>query len=354
MAASSPPPVAAISPPDPHPTKDHFVSKALITGGAGFIGGHLTRRLLDAGWSVDLVDNMSRGVKDEMMTELESNPAFGLRVADLRDPSSLDGIGTDYTHVFHFAALLGVQNVIDRPQDVLRFNVSMLETMLDVAAAQTGLERFVFPSTSEVYVGTQQHFELPIPSPESTPLAVSALDQPRTSYMLSKIYGEALCHHSGLPFTIIRPHNFYGPRMGLSHVIPQLSQRIRDAADGDELTVYSIDHRRTFCHIDDAISYIVALLATGDAVSGTFNIGNQEPEITMGDLAQMLCGIVGRDLVVVAGETTAGSPHRRAPDMTHTDAVSGYRAQISLLDGATATYEWYRANVFEGGGVSAT
>lgn len=328
--------------------------KALITGGAGFIGGHLTRRLLDQGWSVDLVDNLSRGVRDEMVTELEAHPSFVLYLADLRDPSSLAGIGTDYTHVFHFAALLGVQNVINRPQEVLRHNVSMLETMLDVAAAQTDLQRFLFPSTSEVYVGTQQQFELPIPSPETTPLAVSPLDAPRTSYMLSKIYGEALCHHSGLPFTIIRPHNFYGPRMGLSHVIPQLSQRIRDAADGDELVVYSIDHRRTFCFIDDAIDYVVALLATDEAIGGTFNIGTQEPEITMGALAQLLCGVVGRDLTIVAGETHAGSPPRRAPDMTHTDAVSGHRAQVSLLDGATRTYEWYRANIFEGDGVSAT
>lgn len=330
------------------------MSRALITGGAGFIGGHLTSRLLAEGWAVDMVDNLSRGVKDEMMAELEAHPKFSLRIADLRDPSSLEGIGTDYTHVVHFAALLGVQNVIDRPSDVLRFNVSMLETMLDVAATQTGLERFVFPSTSEVYVGTQQHFELPIPSPESTPLAVSDLSKPRTSYMLSKIYGEALCHHSGLPFTIIRPHNFYGPRMGLSHVIPQLSQRIRDAADGDDLVVYSMDHRRTFCHIDDAINYLMALLGTEQSVGGTFNIGSQEPEITMGDLAELLCRIIGRDLNVVAGETTPGSPHRRAPDMSHTDAVSGYRAQVSLDDGAARTYEWYRSHVFEGDGISAT
>ena len=328
--------------------------KALITGGAGFIGGHLTRRLLDLGWSVDMVDNLSRGVKDEMVAELERHPSFDLHIADLRDPSSVGGLGSDYTHVFHFAALLGVQNVIDRPQEVLRHNVSMLETMLDVAAAQTDLQRFLFPSTSEVYVGTQQQFELPIPSPETTPLAVSPLHAPRTSYMLSKIYGEALCHHSGLPFTIIRPHNFYGPRMGLSHVIPQLSQRIRDAAEGDELVVYSIDHRRTFCFIDDAIDYVVALLATDEAIGGTFNVGTQEPEITMGALAEMLCGIIGRDLPIVAGETHAGSPPRRAPDMSHTDAVSGHRARVSLQDGATRTYEWYRANVFEGGGPSAT
>ena len=328
--------------------------KALITGGAGFIGGWLTKRLLDDGYHVDLVDNLSRGVQDDLITEFESNPAFSVRIADLRDPSSLDEIGDDYTHVIHFAALLGVQNVLDRPSAVLRDNVSMLETMLDLAARQSNLERFLFPSTSEVYVGTQQHFELPIPSPETTPLAVSPLEHPRTSYMLSKIYGEALCHQAGLPFTIIRPHNFYGPRMGLAHVVPQLLQRIHASADGDELVVYSIDHQRTFCFIDDAVEYIARLLSTEDAAGGTFNVGVQSPEMTIGDLATLLMGVVGRDLTIVPGETTPGSPHRRCPDMAHTIGVTGYEPSVSLTDGVTRTYDWYRARVFEGSQISAT
>src|SRR5690606_35760630 len=221
---------------------------------------------------------------------LRERPGFALHVADLRDPSTLGSIPTDHTHVLHFAALLGVQNVIDRPSAVLRENVALLETMLDVASAQSSLERFLFPSTSEVYAGTQQFHDLPFPTPEDTPLTVSALDRPRTSYMLSKIYGEALVHHSGLPFTIVRPHNFYGPRMGLSHVVPQLLDRIHRSADGDELTVYSIDHRRTFCYIDDAVEYLTRLLGPAGR-DGTFNIGVEAPEVTIGELAELLCRV---------------------------------------------------------------
>ena len=327
--------------------------KALITGGAGFIGGHLSRRLLADGWSIDLVDNMSRGVQDAELTELLEHPNFELRVADLREVDALDDVGDDYSLIIHMAALLGVQNVLDRPFAVLRENVSMLERLLDVGARQRQLDRFVFPSTSEVYVGTQQFFELPIPSPESTPLAVSALDHPRTSYMLSKIYGEALVHASGLPFTIIRPHNFYGPRMGLSHVIPQLLQRIHDAADGDELTVYSIDHMRTFCHIGDAVEFVVRLIDTDAGAGGTFNIGTQAPEVTMGQLAELLCGVVGRDLRIVAGETAPGSPYRRCPDMAHTISASGYEPQVTLEAGTARVYDWYRERVFDGDGISA-
>lgn len=329
------------------------MSRALVTGGAGFIGGHLTRRLLDDGWSVLMVDNMSRGVADETLASLQQHPSFELVIADLREPGALDKVGGDITHVFHFAALLGVQNVLERPYAVLRENIAMLETLLDVAARQASLERFVFPSTSEVYVGTQQHFELPLPTPESTPLAISPLDHPRTSYMLSKIYGEALVHQAGLPFTIVRPHNFYGPRMGLAHVVPQLLQRIHDSADGDELVVYSVEHRRTFCFIDDAIEYLVRLTASPDAAGGTFNIGVQSPEVTIGELAELLCGVVGRDLRAVPGETTPGSPPRRCPDMTTTIGVTGHQPAVSLEEGVARTYRWYRDEVFEGGRTSA-
>lgn len=327
--------------------------RALITGGAGFIGTHLAKRLVQEGYHVDLLDNLSRGVQDQELERLCESGRVAVQVVDLLDRRQLEELDDSYTHVFHFAALLGVQNVLEHPEAVLRENVALLTNLLDLAARQRALERFVFPSTSEVYAGTQQFFELPIPSPENTPLAVSALDQPRTSYMLSKIYGEALCQHSGLPFTIVRPHNFYGPRMGLAHVMPQVLQRIHAAQDGDDLVVYSMDHRRTFCFIDDAVEYLVRLIDAEDAVGGTFNIGTQEPEVTMGQLAELLCDVVGRSLQIVPGETAPGSPPRRCPDMSRTIEVTDHRPAVSLTEGARRTYEWYRSNIFDGGGVSA-
>jgi nucleoside-diphosphate-sugar epimerase len=327
--------------------------RALITGGAGFIGAHLARRLLADGHAVDLVDNLSRGVDDELIAELRRSDRFAVHVADLRDTRCVEGLGSGYTHIFHFAALLGVQNVIDRPGEVLRDNVAMVQTVLDLGRRQGRLRRLVFPSTSEVYAGTQLHFELPIPSPESAPLAVPPLEQPRTSYMLSKIYGEALVHHAGLPFTIVRPHNVYGPRMGLAHVVPQLLQRIAATPDGGELTVYSIDHRRTMCFVDDAVEHLVRLMDAEAAIGGTFNVGVQSPEVTIGDLAALLCDTVGRRLVLVAGETAPGSPPRRCPDMTRTIAVTGHQPAVGLAEGVARTYRWYAENVFSGRQLSA-
>lgn len=321
--------------------------RALVTGGAGFIGAHLIDRLLAEGWRVDLVDDLSRGVRDTVLERMADNPAFQLHLADLRDPTALEDLGTDYTHVFHFAALVGVQNVLDRPYRVLRDNVTMLEHALDFAARQQKLQRFVFPSTSEVYAGTQQHFELQFPTPETSPLAVPGLDHPRTSYMLSKIYGEALCHQADLPFTIVRPHNFYGERMGLAHVIPQLLQRIHAASDGDELVVHSIDHSRTFCYISDAIEYLVRLSVSEAGEGGTFNIGVQSPEVSIGGLAELLCRVVGRELQITPGDTHPGSPPRRCPDMTLTIDVTGHRPAVDLEEGARRVYEWYGPNIFE-------
>ena len=171
--------------------------------------------------------------------------------------------------------------------------------------------------------------------------------------MLSKIYGEALVNQAGMPFTIIRPHNFYGERMGLSHVIPELLSKIHALADGDELVVASMDHRRTFCHIDDAVEYISRLLDTDEAIGGTFNIGVQSPEISIGELAELLVATVGRDVTIVSGDITPGSPSRRAPHMGHTIAVTGHEPAVSLEAGVRRVYDWYRDRIFDGQGLSA-
>ena len=196
--------------------------------------------------------------------------------------------------------------------------------------------------------------------------ALVPIDIPRnhsTVRLMTRDYVEALIRHkerktaigglmvitgfkqAGLPFTIVRPHNFYGERMGLAHVIPQLLQRIHDSADGDELVVYSIDHSRTFIHISDAVEYLVRLTLSDDAVDGTFNVGVQSPEVSIGELAELLCKVVGRDLRIVAGENHPGSPPRRCPDMTRTIGVTGHEPQVSLEQGIEETIQWVSSHL---------
>jgi nucleoside-diphosphate-sugar epimerase len=329
------------------------MTKVLITGGAGFIGGFLARRLVDQGHAVTLVDNFARGRADAFLDNLMADPGVRLQRRDLALPGALDDLGDNHSHVFHLAALLGVENVLRRPYATLRDNATLLMAALDLAARQRQLQRFVFASTSEVYAGSLEHLALPFPTPEQVPLALTALDQPRTSYMLSKIHGEALVRHAGLPFTIIRPHNVYGPRMGLSHVVPQLLEKAYHAAPGAALEVFSVEHRRTFCFIDDAIDMIGQAAFSERCAGEVLNVGNQTPEVTMGELARAICRTVGRDLDIAAQPATPGSPARRCPDMSRMAELTGVRAQVGLEEGLQRTWDWYRREVFDSGGPSA-
>jgi UDP-glucose 4-epimerase len=329
------------------------MAKALITGGCGFIGSHLGARLARSGYEVDLVDNFARGVLDDDLRELLELPSVRLVRCDLLDPEALAELGDDYALIFHLAAIVGVANVLERPYEVLDLNVAMTARVIELAARQSGLERLVFASTSEVYAGTLEHFKLEIPTPESSPITVPGVDQPRSSYMLSKVYGEALCAQSGLPFTIIRPHNVYGPRMGLSHVIPELLERVQRARDGDSLEVYSVDHRRTFCFVEDAVEMIALAAESERGLGEALNIGKQGPEVQIAELAEMAIATVGRRLTIDPRPATPGSPRRRAPEMSKTASVTGYVAQVELEAGLARTYRWYERNVFGGKGVSA-
>jgi UDP-glucose 4-epimerase len=331
--------------------KAERVMKALITGGAGFIGGFLAQALAASGHTVHLVDNLARGRHDRFLSELLAMPNVALLQRNLLEAHTLDTLDDDYTHVVHLAAILGVQHVLDHPYPTLRDNVQLLEGVLSWAQHQPHLERFVFASTSEVYAGSLEQGTLPIPTPEDAPLTLPSLDHPRTSYMLSKIYGEALVRHAGPPFTIIRPHNVYGPRMGQSHVIPQLLEKAYHAPDGGSIEVFSVDHRRTFCFIDDAVEMITRAATAPDCVNQVLNLGSQSPELTIGEVAEVIVRTVGKPLRVDAKPSTPGSPTRRCPDMSRMAALTGYRARTAFEDGVRRTYAWYRPMVFEGGEV---
>ena len=326
----------------------------LITGGAGFIGYHLAKNLAESGYQVDLIDNLKRGVVDGALKELLDRPNVTLKNINVLDGDALDHLDKDYTFIYHLAAIIGVSNVLNRPYEVLQDNTLMLLKMIDFARNQKDLQRLIFSSTSEVYAGTLAHFQMQIPTPESTPLTLTALDHPRTSYMLSKLYGEALCQQSGVPFTIIRPHNIYGPRMGLSHVVPELLQKAHNSIQGEVLKVFSVDHMRSFCYIDDAVEMVKRMAESSDCNNQSLNLGNQSREYTIGEVAECIIKTVGKNLVIDPQPATPGSPVRRCPDMSLTTKLTGYEAQIDLEVGVQKTYEWYLAEIFSGSDVSAS
>ena len=208
------------------------MARALLLGGAGFIGAHLAARLLDDGHAVTLVDDLSRGRRD---AELESLAGRGVvfMERDLTRPDALADLPRDWDHVYLLAAVVGVRNVERDPARVLRVNGLAVLHALDWLPGHG--ERLFFASTSETYAGGVMAGALPVPTPEAVPLAVPDVAAPRFAYAISKIFGEAAVLHAtrarGARCVVGRFHNVYGPRMGADHVIPELALR---ALAGDE------------------------------------------------------------------------------------------------------------------------
>jgi nucleoside-diphosphate-sugar epimerase len=322
------------------------VSKFLITGGAGFLGERISSAMLAEGNEVHIVDNFSRGQNDQAFKTLAATRSARILKEDLLAPNALGSLASDYDFIVHLAAIVGVQNVLERPYDTLQNNVLMHQAAIRFALRQKLLKRFVFASTSEVYAGSLRRGDLPIPTPEDITLTLTPLHEPRSSYMLSKIYGEAMLFHSGLPFTIVRPHNIYGPRMGMAHVVPQLLEKAHRARLHSFIDVFSVDHRRSFCFIDDAVEMIKRVLDSPAALNQVFNLGAEGPEVTVRRVAEIVISTVGKPLVIRSMPPTPGSPVRRAPQMTRMTKATGYVAQIGLEAGIGRTYDWYRDHIF--------
>jgi UDP-glucose 4-epimerase/UDP-glucuronate decarboxylase len=317
--------------------------RILITGGGGFIGYHLASALAGDGTNqIILVDNFARGRMDRDLARLCEHPAVRLLPLDLRDAASYAELGGGFDEVYHLAAMLGVENVLKRPVDVLRVNALMTAEFLEWFIAGGG-ERLLFSSTSEAYAWTLQFHELPIPTPEEVPLALTDLRNPRSTYAGSKIFGEMAvihyCQSAGKPFVITRYHNVYGPRMGHDHVIPQLYRR---AVDGQNpLTVYSADHVRAFCFVSDAVAATVAAMRTPAAAGETFNVGNDSEEVAMGDLARRILAKAGIT-AEIACQAAANDPiRRRCPDVSKARRILDYRPAVSLDQGLGITLPWY-------------
>ncbi len=320
--------------------------KCLVFGGAGFIGAHVAQRLLKRGDHVTVADNRTDAFTDRFFTRLKAKASLDVIDVDLRLSESHARFGDDYDYIFDFAALLGVERVLAHPWETLVDNTALAQTAMEVARAQRNLKSVFFAGTSEIYSGALLHGAVS-PLAETVPLTLPDLSHPRTSYMLSKAVGESLCHYSGAPAVIGRFFNIYGPRMGMSHAIPQLMERAWKLSDGEDFAVYSADHRRAFCYIDDAVDIILALAGSPDAIGGTYNIGNGDTDVRIDELAGIILKTVDRpqSKIVPAGDHQGSSAHR-APDMNLTKTMTGLTAATSLERGCKQTFDWYLENVF--------
>ena len=318
--------------------------RALVTGGAGFIGFHLARRLIALGHQVTLVDNLSRGRMDNDLRQLISNVEVTLMELNLENPSAMESLPDQFDAVFHLAAVNGTKNFYDAPYKAVRSNLTSLINVLNWAqGAQIG--KLIWTSSSEAYAGSIELGNASIPTSEEVPLTISDIRNPRFSYAASKIAGESLCWNfakqSDISVAIVRPHNVYGPRMGNDHVIPEVILRLLN--EEDPFIVYGASQTRAFCFIDDFVSGLIDIAEIGAESPSIFNLGNDE-ETKIGDLIGLLFDVTGFHPLVTEAAAPTGSVERRCPDLTAVKKLIGYKPKMSLHEGLKRTHEWYLNN----------
>ena len=320
--------------------------KILISGGAGFIGYHLAKLLIEKEYFVDITDILNIDDFDKDLKKLICKKNCNYIKCNILEKKEINNLPKNYDMIIHLAAIVGVENVISNSYAVLTNNQLMLFNILTFAKSQKQNPRFIFASTSEVYAGSQFLDNIEYPTKENTILSLPDLSLPRTSYMLSKIYGEAMCHSSNLNYLILRPHNIYGPRMGMKHVIPQLIKKIIKTKKGGTLDLFSPDHTRTFCYVKYAVNKIALFIEKENWPTNAINLGVEKPEIKIRELANMLLKIMKRqDVSIHELENTPGSPSRRVPETSELNIHTGFTEIPSLEEGIIETYNWYSKEI---------
>lgn len=329
------------------------MKKILITGGTGFIGYHLSRHLLDIyGNNVELVlvDNLQRGRMDNDFKRFLEDKRVKFLNFDLTDQTSYEKLGEKYDHVYHLAAINDTKLFYEMPHEILRINTLSLIYMLEWFRKKSAQGQFCFASSSEAYAGALNAFVTPpIPTPERVRLVVEDPYNPRWSYAATKLIGEPFLIHYAKAHNfralIVRPHNFYGPRAGYGHVIPEFSLRI--AKKVDPFPIFGADETRTFCYISDAVRAMRMLMdspKTDGQPIETVHIGDFH-EIAMRELAEKMFEVTGwKPKELDIKQAPPGSVKRRLADVSKLKALTGWKPEVSLDDGLKRTYDWYLAN----------
>jgi UDP-glucose 4-epimerase len=257
--------------------------RALITGGAGFVGSHLAERLLSSGYQVTAIDNMSTG-RLENIKRTMSHPNFSYAIEDIRNIHVIDRLVSECDIIFHLAAAVGVRNIIDRPINTIEVNIGGTEMILKTASRYR--RRVLIASTSEVY-GKGVTF----PFREDDDTLSGPTRRSRWSYAASKAIDEflAFAYHEeiGLPVTLFRLFNTVGPRQigQYGMVVPRF---VRWALANDTIQVYGDgQQQRCFANVYDVVGAIQGLAESDATIGELYNIGSSE-EISIMKLAQLI------------------------------------------------------------------
>ncbi len=306
-------------------------SRVVVTGGAGFLGSHLTDRLLADGAEVICVDNLITGSRRNL-SHLEGDPRFTLRIDDVAAAWSVDG---PVDAVLHFASLASPVDYLRHPLATLE--VGTLGTMNALHIAEDKGARFLLASTSEVYGDPAVH-----PQPETYWGNVNPIG-PRSVYDESKRVSEAftMAFNSarGVDVRIARIFNTFGPRMREQdgRAVPQF---ITQALAGEPITVYGDGSQtRSLCYVDDLIEGLIRLLRSNYTMP--VNLGNPH-EVTMRQLAELVRDTCSSESPIELHPLPVDDPKRRCPDVTVARRELEWQAMVPLEEGLRRTVSWWQ------------
>jgi len=318
----------------------------LITGGAGFIGSHLTEALLERGNTVCVIDNLSTGSMENIQ-HLQKESEFSFVVADIMSECVMRKLIEECDIIYHLAAGVGVKYVMDSALSSFLTNISGTEVVLKLADS-SGKKKVVLISTSEVYGNNGK-----VPFKEEDDRILGSVYNTRWGYSISKAVGEFLAlaywREKNLPTVTIRPFNACGPRQTGQYgmVVPRF---VQSALLGQPLTVYGDGTQtRCFTYIGDVINAMIALAENEKAVGDVFNVGSDQ-EISIRELAERVLKLTGSNSEIryISYEESYGKGFtdikRRVPDITKIQKLTGWTPKVQQDDLLMTVIDYHKSS----------
>jgi UDP-glucose 4-epimerase len=299
--------------------------KYLITGGAGFIGSHLSEALVKRGDSVVVVDDLSTG-KNQILDSVE------FVKGSIFDQDLMDSLVLKVDYVLHLAAAVGVFNIVNKPLESLMTNIKGTEIMLELCDKYK--KPILITSTSEVYGKNNS-----VPLNEESDRVLGSPLKSRWSYSEAKAIDESMAYfyhqEKGLEVRLVRLFNTVGPRQ-VGHYGMVVPRFVSAAVKGEVLNVYgSGEQIRCFCHVSDAVRALLLVMDSDKAIGEVFNVGNNE-QISIMDLAKKVIAVTGSSSAIEMMDYEKAYPagfedmERRVPDISKIKRVLGWQPEIGL------------------------
>lgn len=311
--------------------------RILLTGGAGFIGTSLARRLVEDNELI-VLDNLHRDALTG--SELAEHPNLTFVQGDVLDADLVRKLARGVTHVVHLAAIAGVDTVLQSPVRTMRVNLIGTYNVLEAAyASRQTLERLVDFSTSEVFGRHAYKVE------ETHVTTQGSVGEARWTYAVSKLAGEYLAHsyydEFGLPTCSVRPFNVYGPGQIGGGAIRAF---IETALAAQDLIIHGDGSQiRAWCYVDDMVDALLLVLEREEAVGQVFNVGNARSVVTIFDLAQRIRRLASVDVEIRFRPLHYTDVEMRIPNVDKARHLLGWEAKVDLDEGLARTIAWYRA-----------